>query len=51
MMKKEDNDMISAIPQGCYECGVQDDELQKGQELELSVDLQGNGYPIEKENE
>lgn len=53
MSKERENKSINTIPQGCYECGVQDEDLQKeGYEAvrELTVDLQGNGYPIDPEN-
>ena len=54
MSNERESEFINPIPQGCYECGVHDEDLQKeGYEAihELTIDLQGNGYPIDPQPE
>lgn len=54
MKNERENDLMNPIPDGCYECGVHDEDLEKeGYEeiKEFSVDLQGNGYPMDLQPE
>lgn len=48
MKKARDQEEIKTIPQGCYECGAeQEEESEKRDMNRLTMDLNGNGYPVD----
>lgn len=49
MKRAKDQETIHTIPDGAYECGVSNQELQKENLNPLrtpATDEQGNGYPV-----
>ncbi len=51
MQKPRDKETINTIPRGAYEAGTTDREMrtdERGHLNELTTDLQGNGYPVNR---
>ena len=51
MQKPRDKETINTIPRGAYEAGTTDREMRTDERShlnELTTDLQGNGYPVNR---
>ncbi len=54
MKKARDDHKINTIPKGVYESGTINQDLRKNKNENLNsktTDLQGNGYPINQDND